>query len=85
VKPEDPNPKNPAEWFALKGTMLRVTQDSQDAQGNRELLVSVISTPCVVEKNEKGELTTRNDRIHIGVGALTVLETVQSWPRLDLT
>jgi hypothetical protein len=68
-----------ANWLALRGTVLRVTQDLQDVKKNRELLVSVVSTPWVVEKNEKdGTFTARNDRVHIGVGGLIDCPTDQS-------
>jgi hypothetical protein len=45
---------NPTKWLALRGTMLRVTQDHM-VNGTRELLVSVVSTPCVVEEAKEEE------------------------------
>lgn len=71
--------KPPTKRLALRGTMLRVTQDRPDAQGTRELLVSVTSTPCVLERDERtGRSVARNDHIHVGVGGLIDCPTDQA-------
>lgn len=60
---------NSANWIALRGTILRVTQDQTVGNGTGDLLVTVDTVPCIIQQLE-GRLSARRDRTHMGVGGL---------------
>lgn len=58
--------ENRKDGLALRGTKLRVIKDVDPGNGERELIVTIETVPCVVTN----ELTSRRDRVHLGVGGL---------------